>query len=52
MLKDLYAACATDAVIFADTVDPTLMTDKEVKAYQDRMTASGEYVGNVTLRFH
>ena len=50
LLKDLNDVCAEGAVILADTVDPTVMTDKDVKAYQERMVAQGEYIGNVTLR--
>lgn len=50
MLKQLHDICADSAVIIADTVDPTVMTDQNVKDYQERMVAEGEYVGNVTLR--
>ncbi len=50
LLKRLRDVCADNAVIIADTVDPTVMTDQNVVDYQKRMVAEGEYVGNVTLR--
>ncbi len=50
MLSQLHDICADGAVLLADTVDPTVMTDPDVQNYQKRMAAKGEYVGNVTLR--
>ena len=50
LLSQLRDICADDAVLLADTVDPSVMSDPNVQRYQQRMVAKGEYVGNVTLR--
>ena len=50
LLKRLHTICADNAVILADTIDPTLIEDEQVRAYQQRMLSEGEYVGNVRLR--
>ena len=50
LLSQLSEICAEDAVLLADTVDPTMIDDPDVQSYQKQMIARGEYVGNVTLR--
>ncbi len=50
MLNELHDVCADNAIIIADTVDPTVMTEQSVRDYQKRMVAQGEYIGTVTLR--
>jgi SAM-dependent methyltransferase len=50
LLARLAESCAPEAVLLADTVDPTVALDERTRAYQARRVAAGEYIGDVTLR--
>ncbi|MEM7020105.1 MAG: class I SAM-dependent methyltransferase, partial [Pseudomonadota bacterium] len=50
LLSALNEICAEDAVLIADTVDPTVSPDKHALEYQQQKVAAGQYIGDITLR--
>jgi hypothetical protein len=50
LLARLSHMCRSDAIVLADSVDPTVDPDPEDPAYQDRNRRKGRHVGLVTLR--
>ena len=50
LLRRLAQITSSDAVIIADTVDPTIGEDDDAREYQARRIAAGQHVGEVGLR--
>jgi SAM-dependent methyltransferase len=50
LLARLADACAPNAVLLADTVDPVIGADERARLYQAQRVAAGDYIGDVTLR--
>jgi len=50
LLANLAKLSTTEAVLVADSVDPTLTDDPEEIAYQNQQHKSGRYIGQVRLR--